>query len=660
MNIIRTITCLALLLAAISATAQDKPSIKWGKPTQEELTMTTYDPNPEAEAVILHKETTAKVDYVGDDFKLRTTVKCRIKVLKAQGKDWANGTILYRYNSGNPKGREILENLKAASFNLVDGKVVKTQMNKEMIFHEDISKTTRRTKFTVPQVTEGSIIEYEYTTLNDYFYLVDDWEAQESIPVKFTYYNFIAPEYFKFNLVETGLHHLANAHKQNRMTLSMRGGTMQCNCGDYNYYGYNLPELRKEPFCFNPRNFGQKVAAELRTVEIPGSTYKNFATTWSDIDKTLMESDDLGKMLNKNYLKDQMPTIPSDATTEEKIVTIYKALKAKVKWNKDYGLFASDKASTILKNGSGKNSDINILLIGMLRDAGLSAYPVVLRTRDEGLLPFASPTIQALSTFVVAVKDGEKLFYLDGSAEDGYINVIPSLLLAEKARIIYDERHADWLDISKVTNASTIAYINASLQPDGTITGTRSEKLGGLSAMGLRTHFKLAKDSTEFIKDIEKEDNMEITSFTHEGMTDYVPTLKVNYGFTVQCESAGDLIYVKPLIDNLMSTSPFTSDTREMPIEMPSVATTQVTCKIDLPEGVTIEEQPKNLMFKNPDGSLSFKFICSPTPGGITTTCTMSVGKTLFAPSDYEQVKAFFDEVVKAASEIIVLKKAAQ
>lgn len=651
----------ALVLASsLAAMAADKPNIKWGKPSQEELEMTTYAPEPEAEAVVLHKETTTRLEYTVTDFKLRTQVKCRIKVLKPEGKDWANGSIVYHHNNGNPKMREVLETLKATSFNLVDGKVVKTPMSKDMIFNEDISKAYRRTKFTVPQVQEGTIIEYEYATSSDFLWDVDDWEAQTTIPVAYTHYTLVIPEYFKFNVVETGLCHLENDHKQSRMTLNFRNGVGTCNAGEYNYTGYNLPPLRKQPYCFNPRNYGQKVAAELRTIEIPGSTYKNYSTTWSDVDKTLMEDDDMGKRLNKNPFKDEMKAMKFEGTTEEKIAAIYKMVHDRVKWNDKYTLWATDKASNIIKNGSGSNADINFMLIAMLRDAGLKAYPVVLRTRDEGLLPFASPTINALSTFVVAVSDSEKTYYIDGSAEDGYINVLPSLLLASKARIIYDENNADWVDLSGITTATQNGHITAKVNADGSATGVRTERFSGLEAMDLRIEFKEAKDSAEYIHDIETSDNIEVKSCEHKGLKDFSNVVTRSIEFAAQCETAGDIIYVKPLMDDLMSKSPFTDEKREMPIEFPSKSNMQISCKIELPEGYAIEEMPKPLSFKSPDGTLAFKFLCNADQSSVTTLCTIAINSTLYAPADYPIVKAFFDEVVKAGTELIVLKKQQQ
>ena len=41
----------------------------------------------------------------------------------------------------------------------------------------------------------------------------------------------------------------------------------------------------------------------------------------------------------------------------------------------------------ILKEGTGSNADLNFILISMLTDAGIPAYPVVMSRRNMGILP---------------------------------------------------------------------------------------------------------------------------------------------------------------------------------------------------------------------------------------------------------------------------------
>ena len=75
-----------------------EPNLKWGKPTEAELSMTSYSPDPDAEAVVLCSQTEIRYDLVGGSFKATRYEKQRIKILKEEGKRWANGGIVYEYN----------------------------------------------------------------------------------------------------------------------------------------------------------------------------------------------------------------------------------------------------------------------------------------------------------------------------------------------------------------------------------------------------------------------------------------------------------------------------------------------------------------------------------------------------------------------------------
>ena len=74
---------LCLSLSSIISVAQElQPNKKWGKPTQEEMTMTQYAADPDAEAVILYNKVETYYTIRTNGFLITNQVKCRIKVLK--------------------------------------------------------------------------------------------------------------------------------------------------------------------------------------------------------------------------------------------------------------------------------------------------------------------------------------------------------------------------------------------------------------------------------------------------------------------------------------------------------------------------------------------------------------------------------------------------
>ena len=138
------------------------------------------------------------------------------------------------------------------------------------------------------------------------------------------------------------------------------------------------------------------------------------------------------------------------ANPRERVAAVYKLVMDKVKWNGKYALSPASTSET-LKNGVGSNADINLLLIQSLREVGLTATPVMLRTRDLGMLPYNFPSFTKLSTFIVAVimPSGGNL-YLDASNKNGRINKLPEVMLVERARLVRKDKKSSWVNLQKI------------------------------------------------------------------------------------------------------------------------------------------------------------------------------------------------------------------
>ena len=650
-----TLLGLMLCLVSVAMAQTPEPNLKWGKPTDAELNMTTYAPDPDAEAVVLCSQTELRYDLSSGSFKLNTYTKKRIKILKEDGKDHANGGISYIYNGHRSGQCEILAKLKATAFNMVDGKLVKTKMEGDMVNHEDVTKTLRLTKFTVPQVTVGTVIEVEYEIDSDYFYDIDDWQAQEDIPVMYTSFDVTVPEYFSFNVDERGFHPLERKIEGTNMTIA---GGLQCSGTRYQFVGRNLPALRDKKLLYAPLSYGQRVSMELSAIQIPGIMSKYFSTDWNDVDKGLLDDDDFGGRLGKNPLKTEMQEagVASISDPKERIMAIYRLLKDRVKWNEKYALY-SESASKVLKERSGSNASINFILINMLRDAGFEAYPAVMRSRDNGFLTVTRATAKELNTFVVAIKVGDKYSYLDGSIEDGWLDVLPDHLLVDRARIVSKDKQSEWVNLMGVSESKSRSMVKGELQADGTLQADIQTKYTGLEAASLRHDFRMATDSATFVSELAQELNCEIESLSltnHHGLG---PDVERNMHVTKQCDAAGDMIYLNPWVLTLMSENPLTEEKRTLPVEFPYLYTDNLTSVITLPEGYVVEELPQSLMIKSEDGKLSCVIASSADGSMLSSRCQIQVSKLFFSPDEYPFVKSFLEEIYKRLQDVIVIKK---
>ena len=655
-----------LLAISMIANAQGlEPNLKWGKPTNQELQMTEYAADKDADAVVLYHKTDVSYHFITNSFKVIYQVNTRLKVLKPEGKRVADGQIVYLAPENNRSRHEIVAGLKATSYNMENGKVVKTKMERSMTSEERLDKNQMVTKFSVPQVKVGTVIEYEYRIESDFFGNIRDWYAQRDIPVLYACYELSIPEWFSFNIEETGMNHMEKKENSEPMTLLFSGGTENILTNIKTFVSRNLPALKDDDFVWHATEYGDKVTAELANIFIPGAAYESYTSTWDDIDGQLMDDEDFGGRLKKSSpLKEEIIAagIPNISDKKERIAAVWQLLKSKVRWNGTYA-FWGKSGSKVLKEGTGTNADINFLLINMLQDAGIESTPIVLRTRDSGILPLSHSSLKYLNTFVVGIQMTEStMAYLDGSAEDGYLNVLPSKLLVSRARgvrkvatLLPGNSSGFWVNLQDNARGRETTTIQAQLSADGQLKGQKSSMLLEEAAATKRREWRQAKDSTELIQKMQERDGIEIQSYRLEGRNDFSPVVKEELTFTKQCDAAGDMIYLNPFVFIPQRESPFTAAERILPIEFPYKQSELQNVMITLPEGYIVEETPKPIMIKL-DGATA-RIACNVNGSMVNIQYMLNIDKIFFAAAQYQDLKTFFDKLVESNKQIITVKK---
>ncbi len=659
-TLMRSMMLLVLAMTCSSVLRGQTSDVKFGSPTKEELAMTSYAPDESAPAVVLYKSTRTWYDVIAGDFKVYTEVKTRIKILKPEGKEYADVEIPYLDNPQERSASETITGLKAWAYNLENGKIVKTKMESNNIAHERVDKSHMLLKFSVPQVKEGTVVEYQYKKESGYYFYIDTWVAQTDIPVAYTYYNLLIPEYFLFNIDESGIVKTENKVSQESIRFIDAGGdALSCTATRYEFEGRDLPALKSDSYVFCTLDYCKKVTAELRGLEVPGALYKNFTSTWEEIGVSLMNDEDFGKRIKRTSpIKDLLASSGVEKETDvvKKMAGIYTALKSRLKWNGKYRLFA-ESASKVMKDGSGSNADLNFILISAYREAGLDARPVVMSRRSMGRLPLSHPSVNKLNTFVVGVVDGQTAHFIDASVEDGYIDVLPPTLLTEQGLLLSDDGKGNWLNLQSLEASKANAVVEGTIAPDGTIKGTYSAQLHANLAAALKGEFREADDSVKYVNKLAERDGITISEYAIDNRTAFLPMATERFSFTKKAEADGTHIYFNPLVIPVMSESPFKAVTRTLPVEYPYKYMTTIAASMQLPEGYEVEEMPKPLNITTEDKMLSVRVNYALQGTKLLVQYRFIVGKTLFLPQEYDILRQIYDSMVEKCSEMAVLKK---
>jgi len=249
-----------IFLFVLNTHAQ-KPKSGYGKIDKEEITMSQYPEDPTANAVILSDQVFTYYKYKQDGFKIYSEHTTRIKILSQEGTEYAN-IILPYYSGKNISAKsDWITQIKANSYNLNNGKIEKTEMDKKYIFEERISPYWKQIKFSIPNVKSGSVIEYQYVQISDFFHLLPDMHMQFDIPVMKGYYEVRIPYFYDFNISykknfpveieEKMIRESANI--ENKLTQSSSGLTYDSR--QIIFKSKNMPALKEEPYSWCKDDF---------------------------------------------------------------------------------------------------------------------------------------------------------------------------------------------------------------------------------------------------------------------------------------------------------------------------------------------------------------------------------------------------------------------
>ena len=182
-----------------ATTATIEPNLKYGKPSKEELSLTSYAPDTTATAIYLFHQGQSDFIY-HDGFQLTTEHWVRIKILKPQGMSYADVSVPYYSPTDKDEGQERASDIEGYSYNMENGKCIKTPMKRESISFERINNLYKMLKFSLPAVKEGTVIEYHYILYSDYFSHIDNWMMQEELPMLYNQYKITIPHVFVYNI----------------------------------------------------------------------------------------------------------------------------------------------------------------------------------------------------------------------------------------------------------------------------------------------------------------------------------------------------------------------------------------------------------------------------------------------------------------------------
>ena len=648
---------------------------KLGKVSIAELQEKEHPKDPSAVAAILFKKGEARIEYSETNgFQTTTVVKTRIKIYKKEGYEWANQEVSYYLDSSYDENVSFSD---AYTYNLVNGKIEKTKLKSDGEFIEKINKFWGRKKITMPNVKEGSVIEFQYSLKSSIIGSLRDWYFQSSIPVNFSEYKTYIPEYYTYNSNQKGYIVLNTtvSKKTNNIIFHNKersGGqgfsaiktTFSEEKIDYletqtTYSAKDLPAMKEEAFVNNIDNYTCSISHELSVVNFPNTPAKYYSTNWESVVKTINEYEDFGPELNKTgYFEDDINKLLTGINVQnERIAAVFNYVKNSVKWNKYKGYSCNDGVKKAYKDKTGNTAEINLMLTAMLRFAGLNANPVLISTRDNGIAFFPSRT--AFNSVIAAVETPEGLILLDATEKYSEPNILPLRDLNWIGRLIRKDGTSTEVDLMPKILSTQATNMSVVVKTDGSVEGKIRRQLTDYEALEFRKKNGDTNKDNYLEKLENSNNNIEISDYVRENELDLSKPIVESYSFkdTKSIEIINDKIYISPMLFLSAKENPFKQEVREYPVDFGYPMLNKYNINLEIPEGYVIESMPASMNIATGNDIGTFKFMMANTDSKIQTTITSTVNSAIVTSDFYPVLKGFYQQMIDKQNEKIVLKK---
>lgn len=669
MKIIKLFSLSLFLLIVPKAISQE---FKLGKVSVAELEQKVHPKDSSAAAAVLYKKGLSKIEFdPNDGFFVMTEVETRIKIYKKEGYEWANQNVWY-YNSSNLKEKVFFSD--AVTYNLVNGKVEKTKLKSDGTFDEVISKYRGRKKITMPNVKEGSIIEFRYMIRCPSDVIIRDWEFQTSIPVNFSEFKVAYPEYYMFKPRQKGYLFPKVVSTTSPRTISItskergEGRVTQTEFStdriDYvenqvTYTAQDFPALKDENFVNNIDNYKSSVEHELSLTRFPNRPVKEYSTDWNSVVRTIYEYEDFGPELNKTgYFEEDLKKLLAGVNNQnERIWAILNYVKSNVKWNGYFGYSCDNGVKKTYKEKTGNIADINLMLTAMLRSSGLTANPVLISTRSNGIALF--PNRNAFNYVIAAVETPEGYILLDASDKYSTPNILPVRTLNWMGRLIRKDGSSEEIDLMPQKTSNDFIFLTYDINPDGKVSGKARRQCTDYNAMISRENFEKLKEE-EYLEKLENNNSkIEVSDYSRTNEKELLSPTVETYSFTGNnlCELIGEKIYLNPMLFFTEDKNPFKQEVREYPVDFGYPFMDKYNITIKIPDGFAVETLPAAVAYNMENNLGSFKFNIAANENVLQLMVINQINRAIITTEEYDMLKEYYKGMVAKETEKIVLKR---
>lgn len=649
---------LSAFLFSAASIAQDFPYKTF---KLEEMDMKKYEKDTSAHAVVLAEY--GKASIVAQERSTPLFFEYHVKIKILDSKAFDKGNIEIPIYKGDNDRFETVTDISGVTFYKDDnGSIQQADLDPKKVYTVNENRYWNNVKFAMPNIRAGCTIEYKYRLESPYLQTFRKWIFQSDIPKIYSEYEVHIPAVYNYNISLRGSLKLTKTNSEVERECFSFYGT-KCDCSKITYAISDIPAFIEEDYMTASKNFLSGIYFELSDyTSLNNGTKQKVSKEWKDVDYELKHDDSFGSQLRrKELLKERIAPVIAGKTDELlKAKAIYAYIQKTIKWNKFYSFSSEDGLRKALDNHTGTAADVNLTLITALNAAGINTEPVLLSTRDHGIVNRLYPVITEFDYVIAKVNIGDKSYLLDATDPLLSFGMLPMRCLNDQGRVMNLDKPSYWIDLNTAQREKTTEMLDLTLQENGKLKGTLSKYSTGYAAYEKRNAIKKFNSVDEYVENLdEKLTKVKILKSEINNLDSLdKPLVEV---YEVEIDAYDNLnhnrLIFNPFILDRITTNPFKLAERNYPVDWGMPSESRFILTMHLPNGYIIENPPQNTGFAMPNKGGRFIVSYQGDSNSFTFSHVTEFNKSIYNSDEYPYLKELYNKIILSEKTEMIFNK---
>ena len=331
------------------------------------------------------------------------------------------------------------------------------------------------------------------------------------------------------------------------------------------------------------------------------------------------------------------------------------------------GGYEPNDAVDVLENKYADTRDKAVLLISMLRAAGLDAYPALVDGLPNARFTESVPTLKQFSRILVALPDGDSYRYLDPFLDDASYGFV-RWGRGNTALVVKDDGSGELVEIPgfRADENRSLRAMDLIIDSSGDAEARVSCALTGYFDRKTRRDLKDATPS-EAQKLFDTAANRlntgaSDTGHSHSDLSDLTEPVTAEQEIVAEglAVPQGDMMIVHlppfPFSFASMGVEPSLAE-RRYAFEFPCEFTSEFVINLELPEGYRVAWAPEDLTLTTPDAVLELTCEAHEDQHVVVWRQSVTVNERSIAVDEYSEFKGNYDRLVSPKNRLVLLER---